>query len=313
MITLKDWTDTEIKQIIENAIEIKKNPEKYSDILKSKTMVMLFQKTSTRTRLSFEDGMNQLGGHAIFVDWGTTQFKLAGVDFSDEIKATERFADIIMTRTLTTETLTEMVKHTRTPIINGLCKKYHPCQALADVLTMVEKSGGVEEFKGKTVVWLGLANNVSNSLMLATTKLGAKFVLCVAETDPPSFDQELIDQAKATGNFEETKDLSCLKNADFVHTDTWIDMEFFDKKGEISSEYKSEFDRRKNSFMPFQLSKGLLDKYESSAKIMHCMPCHVGFEITRDAIDSPNSVIYDQAENRLHAQKALILKMLDMF
>ena len=309
LISLKDWSGEELAEIINKALEIKNNPEQYADVLKRKTMIMLFEKSSTRTRLSFETGMTQLGGHAIFLDKRTTQFMIA--DFIDEIRATMRFGDILMYRAMKHEDLMKAAEVATIPVVNALDKKYHPCQALSDALIMVEKSAGsLEDFKGKKVVWLGLANNVSNSLMQVTTKLGGKFVDCVVENDEPAFDQELLDQVKDTGLYEKTEDLGCLKDADFVHTDTWIDMEFFDKDGEVVPEYRDELERRKQKFMPYQLSKALLDEHESQAKIMHCMACHTGYEITRDAIDHPNSVIFDQAENRLHAQKAIILKLL---
>ncbi|MBW2967473.1 ornithine carbamoyltransferase [Candidatus Woesearchaeota archaeon] len=308
MITLKDWSPDEIRDMIRKAIDIKKNIAAYGDVLKGKTLVMLFQKTSTRTRLSFEDGMNQLGGHAIFVDMRTTQFKMA--DLKDEIRATERFADAIFARVKKNSMLQEMAQVVRTPIINGCCEKYHPCQGLADVMTMVEASGGLEGFRGKKVVWLGITNNVSNSLVMATVKLGGRITLCIRDKNPPAIDPELEKYAKETGLYEETDDVSCIKDADFIHTDTWVDMEFFDSDGEVIPEYRTEYEKRKKMFMPLQLSRALLDKYGSKAKIMHCMPCHIGYEITRDAIDHPDSLIFDQAENRLHAQKALLLKLM---
>ncbi|MFA6530957.1 MAG: ornithine carbamoyltransferase, partial [Candidatus Micrarchaeia archaeon] len=173
MISLNDYSSEDITQILDRAIEIKKNPEKYSDILKNKTLIMLFEKSSTRTRLSFEAGMTQLGGHAIFLDRKTTQFTIA--DFADEMRATVRFGDILMYRPLKNKSLVETVKVSRIPVINALCEKYHPCQALGDALTMIEKSGGkVSDLKGKKVVWLGLGDNVSNTLVTACTKLGAK-------------------------------------------------------------------------------------------------------------------------------------------
>lgn len=312
LITLKDWSAEIIKEVIEKAIEIKKNPEKYYDVLKNKTMIMLFEKSSTRTRLSFEAGMTQLGGHAIFLDKRTTQFMIA--EFIDEIRATMRYGDVLMYRPLKHESLVIARDNGNIPVINACCEKYHPCQALGDVLTMVEKSGGsLEDFKGKKVVWLGIGNNVSNSLAMACTKLGAKINLCIAEKDKGAYDKELEAQAKATGLYEETTDLSCLKDADFIHTDTWLNMEFFNPDGSAKEEFKDEFERRKKTFMPYQLNKALLDKYGGNAKLMHCMPCHIGYEISRDAIDHPNSIIFDQAENRMHSEKAIILKCLEMF
>jgi len=309
LLTLKDYSSEEIKNIIEKAIEIKKNPEKYYTTLDKKTLIMLFQKTSTRTRLSFEAGMTQLGGHGIFLDWRTTQFKIA--EFEDEIRATMRFGDILMFRPLKNESVTKAAELNQIPVINALCEKYHPCQGLGDVMTMVEKSGGIDAFKGKKVVWLGIGDNVSNSLIMATTKLGAKITLCIRERDPDSLDQDLLDQAKATGLYEETTDTSCIADADFVHTDTWINMEFFDKDGKVVPEFKDELERRKKALLPYQLNKALLDKHNCNAKLMHCMACHPPYEITRDAIDHPNSIIFDQAENRMHIQKAIMLFLLD--
>lgn len=305
-LTLGEYSGEEIKQILEKAIEIKKNPEEYQEALKNKTLIMLFQKTSTRTRLSFEAGMTQLGGHAIFLDWRTTQFVIA--DFVDEIRATMRFGDMLMFRPLKHESLRQAEKVANIPIINALCEKYHPCQAIGDALTMIEKSGGsVKDLQGKKVVWLGLGDNVSNSLVEVCTKLGAKITLCVGEKDSAAVDKKLEEEAKKTGLYEETTDLNCVGDADFVHTDTWVNMEFFDKNGNVVEQFRNEFERRKRVLLPFQLNKALLDKYESKAKLMHCMACHPPYEISRDAIDHPNSVIFDQAENRLHAQKAIML------
>ena len=303
LISLKDWTKKDIQKTIEKAIEIKKNPKKYSDILKNKTLIMYFEKASTRTRLSFEAGMTQLGGHAIFLDKRTTQITIS--DFKDEIRAIERYCDIIMARVKKNKTLQEMADNIDIPVINGCDEKYHPCQGIGDALTMIESCRGIDKFKGKKVVWLGIANNVSNSLVNVCTKLGAKITLCIPEKDPDAVDKELENAAKKTGLYEETTDLGCLKDADFVHTDTWANMEFI-----TDPKFAKEKKRRIKAFMPFQLNKKLLDKYKSKAKIMHCMPCHINYEITRDAIDHKNSLIFDQAENRMHAQNAIILELL---
>jgi len=285
LINLEGWTTEEIKKAIEDALEIKTYPAFFRGKLKGKTLIMLFEKTSTRTRLSFETAMTQLGGHAIFLDRRTTQFKIA--DFIDEIRAVMRFGNILMYRPLSNKSLIEAEKVANIPIINACCEKYHPCQALGDALTMIENCGGkLDSLKGKKVVWLGVKNNVYTSLADVCNKLGAEISICTKE-----------------------ENLDCLRNADFVHTDTWIDMEFFDEEGNIIESFKKEFENKKNKYKPLQLSKKLLDKYDCKAKLMHCMPCHVGYEITRDAIDHPNSIILDQAENRLHIQKAIILKV----
>jgi len=309
LLTLKDWSAEEILEIIDKAIEIKAAPEKYYDILKNKTMVMLFQKTSTRTRLSFEAGMTQLGGHSIFLDWRTSQFLIA--DYIDEIRATMRFGDILMYRPLKHQRLAEAAEVAKIPIINALCEKYHPCQALGDMLTIKEKLGS---FKGKKLVYSGVANNVSNSLVAAGTKLGMNVVLAVPETDPASVDEELIKAAEETGLYKVTTELKTeVKDADILYTDTWINMEFFDKDGKVVPEFKEELERRKKVFLPYQVNAKLLEETGSNAKIMHCMACHPPYEISRDAIDHPNSILFAQAENRMHVQKAIILKLLNKF
>jgi len=304
LLSLKDYSAEEIEKILVKAMEIKKNPEQYYTALDKKTLIMLFQKTSTRTRLSFENGMTQLGGHAIFMDWRTTQFRIA--EFVDEVKAATLFGDLLMFRPLKHESLEEAASASGIPVINALCEKYHPCQALADAMTMEEHGG----LGGKNVVWLGIGDNVSNSLVNVCTKLGAKITMCISEQDKDSYDPGLVEQAKATGLYEETPDTSCLADADFVHTDTWINMEYFDQDGKVVPGFMAELERRKQAFMSFQLSKSLLEKHNCSAKIMHCMPCHIGYEITRDAIEHPNSIIFEQAENRLHVQKALMMFLL---
>lgn len=303
---LKDYSADELRSILYRAAEIKKHPEQFGDILKNKTLVMLFQKSSTRTRLSFEAGMTQLGGHAIFVDQKTTQFSLT--DFRDEIRAVMRFGDVLMFRALKFADVQTAASFDQIPVIDACSEKYHPCQALGDLLTMAEHSGGLENVK--KVVWLGIENNVSNTLKLVCAKLGIDIVLVAPKAHEVSVDEELNRMADATGKVHRTLDLAeAMKDADYVHTDTWMDMEFF-KDGKVKPEYKEEYDKRIALFKPYQLNASVVDMSGGKAKIMHCMPCHVGYEITRDAIDHPNSVIFDQAENRLHAQKAIILHLL---
>jgi len=303
LLTLKEWDSEIIKQVIDKAIEIKNDKQGYYDILKNRTMIMYFEKASTRTRLSFEAAMTELGGHAIFLDKRTSQVSIS--ELKDEIRAMARYADIIMARVKKHKTLVEMVENIDIPVINGCCEKYHPCQALGDAMTMIEHEG---DLRGKKLVWLGIANNVSNSLLMTCVKLGAKVTLCIPEKDPDAIDSNLEEKAKKTGLYEETTDLSEIRDADFVYTDTWINMEFI-----ADPNFAAEKERRVKALTPFQLNKSLLDKYGCKAKLMHCMPCHIGYEITRDAIEHPNSIIFDQAENRLHLQKAVILKLLAKF
>ncbi|MFA5076153.1 MAG: ornithine carbamoyltransferase [Patescibacteria group bacterium] len=306
LLHLKDWTTDEIKSTLDLATKIKAKPTKYFDTLKNKTLIMLFQKTSTRTRLSFEAAMTELGGHGIFLDSRTTQLSLS--DFRDEIKAIMRLGNGLMFRAKKFTDVQLAASQNQVPVIDACSEKYHPCQSLADVLTMIEHSGGLDKIK--KVAWLGIENNVSNTLKLICAKLGIKITIIAPEKDPDSLDEELDKIADATGLVTYTTNLEAgLKDADYVHTDTWINMEFFEN-GQIKPDFQAEYDRRLATFKPYQLNADLINKYCPKAKIMHCMPCHVDYEISRDAIDHPNAVIFDQAENRLHVQKAALVKLL---
>lgn len=310
LISLKEQSKEDILAILELAqkIKAKRKAGDKIDFLRNQTLIMLFQKTSTRTRLSFEAGMTELGGHAIFLDSRTSQFSLT--DYRDEIKAVMRYGQILMMRALQASDVELAASCNQIPVIDACSERYHPCQALGDILTMSEHSGGLENVK--KVVWLGIENNVSNTLKLACAKLDIKVVVCAPEANPASVDETLNRQTNDMGNVIYTTNLvEALKGADFVHTDTWMDMEFFDG-GKVKSQFVEEYERRKKVFMPFQLNAEIINKYAPSAKIMHCMPCHVGYEITRDAIDHPNSVIFDQAENRMHIQKAIMLWLLGL-
>ncbi|MFA6391174.1 MAG: ornithine carbamoyltransferase [Patescibacteria group bacterium] len=302
-LTLKDYSKEDILEIIRKAQEIKANPERYGDVLKNKTLIMLFQKTSTRTRLSFEAGMTQLGGHAIFLDSRTSQFALT--DYKDEIQAVMRFGDVLMFRAKSFNDVNIAASLNKIPVIDACSEKYHPCQSLGDLLTMVEHSGGIENIK--KVTWLGIENNVSNTLKLVCAKLGIDIYLAAPKVHEISVDEELNQMAEATGKVHKTVDMEeAMKDTDYVHTDTWMDMEFFED-GKVKPEFQAEYEKRIEEFKPFQLNAGIVDKYSPKVGIMHCMPCHVGYEISRDAIDHPNSIIFDQAENRMHIQKAIIL------
>ncbi len=306
LITLKQWTKEEILEVLSKAIEIKKNKERYFDVLKGKSMIMLFEKTSTRTRLSFEIGMTQLGGHSVFVDARTTQLSI-GSDFKDEIKAMMRYCDILMYRAKKAENVFTAANQNMVPVIDACSEKYHPCQTIGDLLTMAEHSGGIENVK--KIVWLGIENNVSNTLKLACAKLGIKMVFVAPKIHAPSVDEELNRIVDASGMVSKTDNLQeAMMGADYVHTDTWIDMEFF-KDGKVLPEFQEEYDKRIAMFKPLQINAKLLE-LNPATKIMHCMPCHIDYEISRDAVDHPNAVIFDQAENRMHAQKAIILKLL---
>jgi ornithine carbamoyltransferase len=305
LISLKEQSREELLSMLRMAQKLKalRNAGKTSDLLKNKTLIMLFQKTSTRTRLSFEAGMTELGGHAIFLDSRSTQLSLS--DFGDEIRAIMRFGQLLMFRARKAEDVLKAARFNQIPVIDACSEKYHPAQALSDLLTMAEHSGGID--KVRKVAWLGIENNVSNTLALACAKLGIQVDLASPESDPDSDDPELNKLLDNSEMVRRTTDPAlALKNADYVHTDTWMNMEFFEN-GHVRPEHFVEYERRKKIFAPYQLNAALIDRHAPRAKIMHCMPCHVGYEITRDAIDHPNSIIFDQAENRLHMQKAILL------
>ncbi len=298
LLTLKTWSQSDILGTVEEGMVIKDHPERYSDILLGKTLAMLFQKTSTRTRCSFEVGMHQLGGQALFLDWRTTNFALA--DLRDEAQVLSRYADVIMARMLKHDDLLELAVGSEVPVINGCCDRYHPCQALGDLLTILEVRGNLE---GAHVVYVGVRNNVCNSLIDACTKSGVRITTVTPDINGPSEDSELLETAKATGLFEETLDLEkAIANADFLYTDTWIDMEFFNNPA-----YQEEKQRRVDLFKPFQINAELLKK--TRALVMHCLPAHKGYEITAEVMASDRCIAVDQAENRMHVQKAVLMRL----
>jgi ornithine carbamoyltransferase len=288
--------------IIDEAIEVKKNPEKYKAALEGKSLAMIFQKTSTRTRVSFEVAMTQLGGHALYIDWRTTNFTIA--DVYDETQYLSRNVDCIMARLLRNADLQVMANASRVPVINGCDEKYHPSQAIADLMTMKEKKG---KLKGLKLVYVGIHNNVCNSLIEGCTKTGVKITTVTPIFNEPSRDDELLKSAEKSGLWKTSLDVEeAVKDADFVYTDTWIDMEFFS-----DPKFSAEKEKRLKIMMPYQINKKLLGK--SNAYIMHDMPIHRGYEISADIIESPNSVIYEQSENRLYSAKAILLKLLEKF
>jgi len=299
LLTLKDWSSEQIEDVIESSIRIKKNPDKYRTSLKDKSLAMVFQKTSTRTRVSFEVAMTQLGGHALYMDWRTTNLMLA--DIRDETKYLSRNVDCIMARLLRNADLKAMAEASKVPVINGCDEKYHPCQAIADLMTIEEKKGNL---KGLKLTYIGIHNNVCNSLIEGCTKMGMEITTVTPMINEPSLDKELIERAKRTGLYKTTLDVKkAVKESDVVYTDTWVDMEFF-----LDPKFKEEKEKRIKLMTPFQINRELMRG--SNAYIMHDMPIHRGYEISPDMIESPKSIIYEQSENRLHSAKAILLKLL---
>jgi ornithine carbamoyltransferase len=298
LINFKELDGAKLSEIIDKAIDTKLNPEKYRKILDGKSLAMIFQKTSTRTRVSFEVAMTQLGGHSLFIDWRTTNFALA--DIHDETQYLSRNVDCIMARLMRNADLQAMAEASLVPVINGCDEKYHPSQAIADLMTVKEKKG---KLKGAKLVYVGIHNNVCNSLIEGCTKTGVKITTVTPIFNEPSRDSELLEDARKTGLWETATDIKkAVNDADFVYTDTWIDMEFF-----TDPKYASDKEKRIKLMMPYQINSELLKK--SNAYVMHDMPIHRGYEISPDAVESSKSVIYQQSENRLHSAKAMILRL----
>jgi len=299
LLTLKDWTSEQIKEVTDKSIKIKKNPSRYRTSLEGKSLAMIFQKTSTRTRVSFEVAMTQLGGHALYMDWRTTNLVLA--DIRDETRYLSRNVDCIMARLLKHSDLKAMAEASGVPVINGCDEKYHPCQAISDLMTIKEKKG---RLKGLKLVYIGVHNNVCNSLILGCTKTGVEITTVTPLKNEASIDKELLKEAERTGLYTSTLDVKkAVEDADFVYTDTWVDMEFF-----LDPKFKDEKEKRIKLMMPYQVNNELLQN--SDALIMHDMPIHRGYEISEDMIESSKSIIYDQSENRLYSAKGILLKLL---
>ncbi len=243
--------------------------------------------------------MTQLGGHAIYMDWRTTNLVLA--DMGDETQYLSRNVDCIMARLLRHTDLKAMAEASNVPIINGCDEKYHPCQAISDLMTIKEKKG---RLNGLNLVYIGAHNNVCNSLIIGCTKVGMEITTVTPLKNEQSVDEELLQKAKRTGLFKTTMDVKgAVKDCDIVYTDTWVDMEFF-----LDPRFKKEKEKRTRLMMPYQVNRKLIEN--SQALIMHDMPIHRGCEISVDIIESPNSIIYDQSENRLYSAKGILLKLL---
>ncbi len=298
LINFKELSSQELTGLVDLGIEVKHNPKKYRKAFEEKSAALIFQKTSTRTRVAFEVAATQLGGHGLFIDWRTTNFMLA--DITDEIRYLSRNVDCIMARLLYNADLMKMADASRVPVINGCDEKYHPSQALADLITIKEKKGTLKDAK---LVYIGVHNNVCNSLIEGCTKTGVKLTTVTPIFNEAARDDELLTEAKKTGLWKSTLDVKkAVKDADFVYTDTWIDMEFF-----TDPKFAAEKEKRIKLMMPYQINAQLLK--DSNAFIMHDMPIHRGYEISAETIENPKSVIYEQAENRLYAAKAILTKL----
>lgn len=299
LISITDLSQTEIRGLLNLAHDVKARPQHYRHALDGKQMVLFFEKASLRTRLTFEAGINTLGGNAIFVDQ-TKQPLGQRETIPDVARNLERWVNVIVLRTFAHKTVTEMAKHTGVPVVNALSEFEHPCQALADFMALEEHFGTAAGLK---FVFVGDGNNVCQSLMLTAAKLGTHFTAAFPEGYAP--DAEVVAKAKAiaaeTGaTITLTHDVdSAVAGADAIYTDVFTSM------GQ-----EAEAEVRAKVFKPYQVNEALMAKASKRCVFMHCLPAKRNEEVTDAVMDGPQSIIFDQAENRLHAQKAILLLLM---
>jgi ornithine carbamoyltransferase len=298
LISLIDFTNEELQRLLDLAVEVKANPLHFERALAGKSLFMYFEKPSLRTRVTFEAGMTQLGGHAIYY---TAADGKIGVRESveDVARNLERWVDAAMCRTFSHDLIQELAHFAQIPVINGLTDLLHPCQALADYLTLMEVRDGLT---GRKLVYVGDGNNVANSLLYGGARLGVNVSVVTPEGYAPSEDVVATarEAASATGaTIECGHDLGLVEGADAVYTDVWASM------GQ-----EAEAAERLRVFRPYQVDSALMARAGTDAVFMHCLPAHRGDEVTDEVADSPRSVIFQEAENRLHAQKAVMLALM---
>ena len=290
-LQFNDLTKDEIYYLFDRAKWLKKQFKEYQKHwpLEDRTLVMIFEKASTRTRLSFESGMHQLGGAAIYLNTKDSQLG-RGEPVEDAAQVISRMSDVVMIRTFEQEIIERFAKNSRVPVINGLTNEYHPCQILADIFTFIEHRGSIE---GKTVAWIGDSNNVCNTWLQAAELLDFNMHV----STPKGYEVE-VERAGLydDSHFEQFENpMDAAKDAHLVTTDVWTSMG-----------YEAEQFERKSVFADWQVDQEMMDVSAKDSLFMHCLPAHRGEEVTSDVIDGPNSVVWDEAENRLHVQKALL-------
>jgi ornithine carbamoyltransferase len=290
-LQFKDLSREELDHLFERTRWIKAQFKSYKPYhpLFDRTLVMIFEKQSTRTRLSFEAGMHQLGGSAIFLSTRDSQLG-RGEPVEDAAQVISRMCDTVMIRTFEQEIVERFAAHSRVPVINGLTNEYHPCQILADIYTFIEHRGPIQ---GKTVAWIGDSNNVCNTWLQAAEVLDFN----VHVSTPPGY---AVEPERAglygTDHYEEFADpMEAARGAELVTTDVWTSMGF-----------EAENEERKRDFEDWQVDAAMMKRASPKALFMHCLPAHRGEEVSAEVIDGPQSVVWDEAENRLHTQKALM-------
>src|ERR1700674_3749110 len=295
LISIHDLSAAEVAGLFKLAAEVKARPRRHATALAGKSLGMIFEKSSTRTRVSFEVGMVQLGGHALFLSSRDIQLG-RGEPISDTAKVLSRYIDGIMARTFAHETVVDLARFGSVPVINGLTDDLHPCQALADYFTLVELFG---ELKGRKIAYVGDGNNMAHSLMFGASKVGMDIAVATPGGYKP--DPAVVALAQADADAARTKVIltdsidEAVRGADVVETDVWASM------GQ-----EEEAERRRRDFSGWQVDGRVMSLAKRDAIFMHCLPAHRGEEVAAEVIDGPQSVVWDEAENRLHAQKGIL-------
>jgi ornithine carbamoyltransferase len=298
-LSIRDFTPQEIAALLDLALQIKAKPLAYAHALEGKTLAMIFEKPSLRTRVTFDVGIQQLGGHPLYLS--PAEISLGKREsVYDVAKNLERMVQGIMIRTFAHEIVEKMAEFSAVPVINGLTDYSHPCQAMADFLTILEVKGKIAGLK---VAYVGDGNNVAHSLMFAGAQLGAQVWVATPagyEPDPVATRWARARAAETGGHVRLTNDAEeAAEGADVLYTDVWASM------GQ-----ETETEKRKEIFRPYQVNRELFARAKDDAIFLHCLPAHRGDEVTDEVIDSPRSVVFQEAENRLHAQKAILLELM---
>ncbi|HSB57442.1 MAG TPA: ornithine carbamoyltransferase [Nitrosopumilaceae archaeon] len=297
LLTLNELDKKEIEELLNKAIKLKKDLKAgiYKPLLKNKTLAMIFQKSSTRTRVSFETGMYQLGGHAL--NLSSEDLQLArGETIEDTAKTLSRYVNIIMARVYSHEEVEILAKSATVPVINGLSDSFHPCQILSDLMTMKEKK---KNLSGLKLAWIGDGNNVCNSMIYGCVKTGIDISIATPKGYEP--DQNVVKESKKLGEVQLLHDpIIAATDADVVVTDTFVSI------------HHQITDRAKDFLPEFQVNSALMKKAKPDAIFLHCLPAKRGQEVTSSVIDGSQSAVWDEAENRLHAQKALMISLLQV-
>jgi ornithine carbamoyltransferase len=296
-VSIHDYTVEDLRRIFDltKLLKLEEHTNQRKPILNNKTLGMIFEKSSTRTRVSFEIGMNQMGGQAIFLSSRDIQLG-RGETIPDTARVLSRYVDGIMARVFSHDTIVQLAQYATCPVINGLSDFLHPCQAVADFFTMYEKRGYL---KGLHLTYIGDSNNVSNSLMMAAAKTGVDITICSPGGFTPC--DQIMEWWKADSPLTGAKltivsdPTEAVSKADFIYTDVWTSM----------GQEKEEEERRR-IFAPYQVNDELLSKASKDVMVLHCLPAHRGDEITDSVMDGPKAAVFDEAENRLHAQKAIM-------